>query len=68
MVGESKNLQTIRRLRAGWVISLLLLAVSVALYYSIPWSLAVRQAIVLVCVVVYPIATFLARISHQAAA
>jgi hypothetical protein len=60
MVSKSDNLQKIRRLRAGWVVALLLLAVSVVLYYVLPWSLVVRQTIVLVCVVFYAIATFLA--------
>ena len=56
---EIVKLGRIRRLRAGWLLSLVLLALSVLLFYVMPWALAVRQGVVLACIAVYAVATVL---------
>ena len=56
---DSKSLLRISRLRAGWACSLLLLAVSVLLYYLLPWSQFARQGIVLAGIAIYAVATML---------
>ena len=57
MDSESDNLQKIWRRRASWAVALLLLTVSIVMYYAIPWPLVARQSIVLVCIAFYAIAT-----------
>jgi hypothetical protein len=56
---EANRLQRVRRLRLGWLLSLLLLTLSVLLFYLMPWPLVVRQGVVLVGIAFYAVATLL---------
>jgi hypothetical protein len=53
----SKDFQKIRRLRAVFAFSLILLALSVSFFYLAPWPVSVRESIVLVSVALYALIT-----------
>ena len=53
----SNHLKKIRHLRAGLALSLMLLALSLSFFYFTPWSVFVRESIVLVSVAFYVLIT-----------
>jgi hypothetical protein len=56
---EKNSLRKIRRLRKWWVVAISMLMLSVALFYVGPWSIVVREIIMLGGVGVYGIATLM---------